>query len=262
MGVPVVLVGTYKALAVLSGEFSQLRRGTGQGDLIWDRMPKGDQWDLFVKALFRAQYTRKRFNPTDLENAKADNGSSLGDVLYEESQGITDLAVKLYMFAQERAIDTGKETVTANVIRSVAKDKFIMLRDVLTALRNNDKRALARWDDVYPHALKDYLESFSKTGPSIATIEGTIAAAPDIQTARPSENDPVPSAVAAEVNPHSSVVTKRHNPRRSSRKSRKAPRQREPLLPPIVAAAIAEKTSPYDALKKNGHIKTAAEFLV
>jgi hypothetical protein len=38
IGVPVILVGTYKGMTVLSGEFSQIRRGTGQGDMIWDRM--------------------------------------------------------------------------------------------------------------------------------------------------------------------------------------------------------------------------------
>jgi hypothetical protein len=42
IGVPVVLVGTYKALDVLSRQFSQLRRGTGQGDLIWDRMQNNE----------------------------------------------------------------------------------------------------------------------------------------------------------------------------------------------------------------------------
>jgi len=165
MGVPVVLVGTYRALAVLSGEFSQLRRGTGQGDLIWDRMQKDDQWELFVQSLFRAQYTRKSFSPGDIGKATSESSAkALSDVLYEESQGITDLAIKLYMFAQERAIDIGKETVTANVIRSVAKDKFVMLRDVLIALKNNNKGALARWDDVYPHALKEYFASLPENG--------------------------------------------------------------------------------------------------
>src|SRR5258708_11817503 len=41
LGIPVVLVGTYKARFVLSGEFHQIRRGTGQGDLVWDRMEAG-----------------------------------------------------------------------------------------------------------------------------------------------------------------------------------------------------------------------------
>jgi hypothetical protein len=129
MGVPVVLVGTYGALAVLSGQFSVLRRGTGQGDLIWDRMQKDGQWELFVKSLFRAQYTRKAFSgddiadppPTDPIKKQPAQPQRLSDVLYEESQGITDLAVKIYMFAQERAIDTGKEIVTASIIRSVVR---------------------------------------------------------------------------------------------------------------------------------------------
>ncbi len=139
IGVPVVMVGTYRALAVLSREFSQLRRGTGQGDLIWDRMQRDGQWELFVKSLFRAQYTRKRFGPDDVERRRIETGTNqalsvqqaLSEVLYEESQGITDLAVKMYVFAQERAIDTGKEVVTANIIRSVAKDKFGMLTRII-----------------------------------------------------------------------------------------------------------------------------------
>lgn len=42
------MVGTYKALSVFSGalisdEMASSRRGTGQGDLIWDRMAFDDQ---------------------------------------------------------------------------------------------------------------------------------------------------------------------------------------------------------------------------
>src|SRR5260370_20644350 len=99
IGIPVVLVGTYKALQVLSRQFSQMRRGTGQGDLIWDRMQNDKEWQQFVKKLFRAQYTRKKFAPDDPATSSSQNDSSgnppktLSDVLYDESQGITDLAV-------------------------------------------------------------------------------------------------------------------------------------------------------------------------
>jgi len=34
VGVPVTLVGTYKSLSIFDGNFSQMRRGTGQGDLV------------------------------------------------------------------------------------------------------------------------------------------------------------------------------------------------------------------------------------
>ena len=36
IGVPVVLIGTTKAMSVLQSEFSQARRGSGQGDMVWE----------------------------------------------------------------------------------------------------------------------------------------------------------------------------------------------------------------------------------
>ena len=56
IGLPVVLVGTYKAISLLSGEFRQTRRGTGQGDLVWDRMKNDDDWKWFVNCLWGYQY--------------------------------------------------------------------------------------------------------------------------------------------------------------------------------------------------------------
>lgn len=117
VGVPVVLVGTYKSLSVFDGNFSQMRRGTGQGDLVWDRMKLDKEWKLFVKALWHFQYTRKVCSLED--------NPELTKVLYEETQGITDLAVKAYMLAQERAIEIREELVDASIIRSVCRDSFV-----------------------------------------------------------------------------------------------------------------------------------------
>lgn len=47
IGVPVVLVGTFKAMKLLSSSFSQARRSTGQGDMIMDRLEEGEEWDFF-----------------------------------------------------------------------------------------------------------------------------------------------------------------------------------------------------------------------
>lgn len=86
LGVPVILIGTYKGMTVLSGEFSQMRRGTGQGDLIWDRMDNDDQWRHFVQSLWRYQFVNHDSKPD--EGSKKD---TLSDVLYDESQGIVIL---------------------------------------------------------------------------------------------------------------------------------------------------------------------------
>jgi len=177
VGVPVILVGTYKSLSVFDGNFSQMRRGTGQGDLVWDRMKLDKEWELFVKALWHFQYTRK-VSPLE---------ENLIEVLYEETQGITDLAVKAYMLAQERAIETNEELVTTSIIRSVCRDRFRILHPALEALRTKTKSALEKFEDAYPKFLEQYIKealesSDANSSPEPPQIEGEIASAPEIRT--------------------------------------------------------------------------------
>lgn len=152
IGVPVILVGTYKALSLLTGEFRQARRGTGQGDLVWDRMMEDDVWQLFVESLWGYQYVRK---PSPLT-------PELGHALYDVSQGITDFAVKAYMLAQIRAITTGGECVTENIIRSVAADSFRLANPVLAALRRGDTHSILNVEDVHPIHLDAYVQNALK----------------------------------------------------------------------------------------------------
>ncbi|MGC2236770.1 MAG: ATP-binding protein [Pyrinomonadaceae bacterium] len=145
IGVPVSLIGTYKAISVLSGEFSQTRRGTGQGDVVWHRMENDEQWGLFVGTMWKHQYTKQKVELTE----------KLKKALYEESQGITDFAVKLFYFAQKRAIESGSEKITVGIIRSVAKEKLNMPRKILNALKTGDMRVLRMFEDVYPRDFED-----------------------------------------------------------------------------------------------------------
>ena len=98
---PVVLIGTYKALPILSAEFRQARRGTGQGNLVWENMKEDEEWRMFLKSLWRYQYTR---TPSSLTE-------ELTNVLYYASQGITDFAVKAYMFAQSGRLEPRKKSL-------------------------------------------------------------------------------------------------------------------------------------------------------
>ena len=114
IGVPVVLIGTFKAMRLLSGSFSQARRSTGQGDLIMDRLTEGEEWNFFLESLWKYQWTAKVSPLTD----------SLKSTMYELSQGIVDIAVKLYMLAQWEALeadDAKDEKITVGLIKSVAK---------------------------------------------------------------------------------------------------------------------------------------------
>lgn len=185
IGVPVVSVGTYKAMAVLSGEFSQIRRGTGQGDMIWDRLENDSQWRAFIEALWHYRYVRKESDPA----GKAGKGKSISDVLYDETQGIIDFAIKVFMFAQERAMETGAEKITSGLIRQVAKDKLKIPRLVLEALKTKDMRILERFEDIYPAAMKDYM-SYQAEEP---TVSGKIATAPEVKALLTQDDSKDPS---------------------------------------------------------------------
>lgn len=151
IGVPVVLVGTFKATYLLSGEFRKARRGTGQqGGLISDRMKFDDEWDLLLEGLWDYQWTSK---PTELT-------VDLKRVIYEESQGITDIAVKLYMLAQWRAISTGQEEITPALIKSVANDSLRLVKPALDALKQGKEETLRKFGDV--HFPIEELEEFYK----------------------------------------------------------------------------------------------------
>lgn len=166
VGVPIIMVGTYKALPLFAEDFSQMRRGTGQGDLIWDRMAFDKQWQTFVESLWDYQYTQKE--------AILGGKSDLGKVLYEETQGITDLAIKTFIFAQQRAIETNIEKINASIIRSVVKDKFKMLQEALRAMRDKQRNALEKYEDLYPK----FKQNHTGIQPDII---GELARSPEIQ---------------------------------------------------------------------------------
>lgn len=257
IGVPVVLVGTYKALDVFSEAFSYLRRGTGQGDLIWDRMENDAQWRVFVKSLFKLQYTRRSFGVGDMEKISdidiklGRKPGNLGDVLYDETQGITDLAVKVYRFAQERAIDTKKEVVTADLIRSVAHDKLKMLRDVLFALKSGDKRALARFEDLYPTFLKSYLETLPAPEQQVLEVAGKISSSPEIKAQLEAAKTDAPGRPSDK------------SKKAAAKGKKKVPRRERGVLPGLVADLDkSDRLAGYKALKEAGYIRQASEYIV
>lgn len=145
IGVPVILIGTLSAVPLLQQNFRQARRASGLGSLIWDRMPQGKPWDYFIDQLWKYQWTRD-VTPISPEIRIA---------LYDESQGILDIVVKLFMLAQFRAVDIGDvrgvpEFLTAQLLRKVAREDFQIVRPMLHALRTNDFKALLQFDDLLP----------------------------------------------------------------------------------------------------------------
>lgn len=165
IGVPVVLIGTFKAMRLLSGSFSQARRSTGQGDLIMDRLMEGEEWNYFLNGLWRYQWTAKN---TPLK-------APLKKKMYELSQGIVDIAVKLYMLAQWQAIDedgNDNERITVDLLESVAKQHMQLVQPMLKILRRNDPDTLALVDDLYPEW--NVLDQFLKRSSEKVNVQGEI----------------------------------------------------------------------------------------
>ena len=147
VGVPVVLIGTSKALPILQSEFRQARRGSGQGDLIWERMQNDISWEIMILSMWKNQWTRKHTPLT----------GELMNTLYDESQGIIDIAVKLYAFAQAKVIGDGTEEVTSAAIREAAAVKLKLLKDYLAAIRSGDTKKMAQYEDIMPITVEDYI---------------------------------------------------------------------------------------------------------
>jgi len=159
IGIPVVLIGTTPAMEVLQSEFRQARRSSGmQGDLLWDRMENDASWDIFVSSMWRYQWTRQKKPVSD----------EFKTALYYESQGITDIAVKLYAMAQMRAIGLQTDVLTPDDFRIVASEKLGLVKFALDALRSGDKKRIAAIGDIEPISVDDYYAAYSAMLPPVA----------------------------------------------------------------------------------------------
>src|SRR6266571_2566355 len=239
LGIPVVLVGTPKAQSILTGEFRRARRASGLGAFPWDRMKEDEEWEVFTRALWRYQYVRK---PTPLTD-------ELRHALYFESQGITDLAVKVYMLAQIEAITRAEkdeeEEVTKDLIESVAQDRLRYMQRFLNALRKNDPEELKGFEDIGPIDLEFAVNE------AIATLRrghaGTSKASP------PEEEQ------GEKTNVGSDTEQKPNGEGRLKKRSITAEAK------PVVMLKILEKgklegMTEYEALKVGGYTRSAWEY--
>ena len=150
IGIPVVMIGTTKAMSILQSEFRQARRGSGQGDLLWDRMQNDLSWEIFVTSMWKHQWTRSKIPLTE----------EMRNILYEESQGIIDIAVKLYAMVQIKAITVGSDSFSARDFHAAAAEKLGLVKPMLDALRTGDKKKIRQYGDISPVSIEDYLSSY------------------------------------------------------------------------------------------------------
>lgn len=187
IGLPVIPIGTLGALDILRASFSQARRSTGLGSLVWDRLEPDANWNRFIAKLWTYQWTTPRTELSDELNA----------ALYDESQGVADLAVKLFMLAQLRLVGISEvrkgnlETLTPELIRRVAREEFFLVAPMIEALREKDAVKLAKFHDL--RSLNDHVAVVMSRA-----VEGAAGrAAPDMIP--PAAEAGLPSSQAIDV---------------------------------------------------------------
>jgi hypothetical protein len=151
IGIPVVLIGTSRAKPILQGDFRQARRSSGLGSLVWDRMKNDAALDLFVMSMWENQWTQHIVPLTD----------DIKNTLYHESQGIVDIAVKLYAMVQIRAIALKKEAFDPSDFRDAATECFWSVKPMLDALRSGDIKKIEAYGDITPVNMDDYILAYS-----------------------------------------------------------------------------------------------------
>ncbi|ADU28507.1 ATP-binding protein [Evansella cellulosilytica] len=148
INIPLIMVGTPKAMDVLQSQFRQARRSTNMGNIMWDRFEKNDIWDLFVSGMWKYQWIKEDVLFTE----------EISSTLYDESQGIADIAIKLYMMVQLRAISSCKERITTALIKQVAQEELKMVQPMLNMLKSKDYSKLAKYDDLMLPKIEDFME--------------------------------------------------------------------------------------------------------
>jgi hypothetical protein len=281
IGLSVIVVGTFKALPILNGEFRNARRGTGQGDFTWDRLEHDEEWEHMLTGLWKYQWTTERVKLTD----------DFITTMYEESQGITDIAVKLFMIAQWRAIDQDIVSITPSLIRSVAKDRLQLLREALQALKTGDKKQIAKFGDLYSCvSAEDYfkeIETKQKRKEHLAIIKEELDSNGTIQVINEISNWLTQAGIQQEIaNEVANKVVDDNldklndidlnqqalklallKTEETRKKSRKSDKKRIKILPTeaadlrfICSHAKEHKITAYDALKKANYIADLKKF--
>lgn len=84
------------------------------------------------------------------------------------SYGIVDIANRIYLAAQVRAIEKGTEKITEGLLRSAYRDDFRLVSHIIETLKSGDPSLLHNVRDVCPPAIIPIKESAVNSGAGVA----------------------------------------------------------------------------------------------
>lgn len=145
--VPLLLVGTPKALGMVDREMRSARRLSQIGYIHWERFKlepkkKGEkdetEWQTFLKKMWKLQWLKK---PTPLTE-------ELEQVFKLCTQGIVHLATLLFYLTQVRAVVSGQEAITPNRILQVFNEELKLIHPMINAIHSGRQEEINKFDDL------------------------------------------------------------------------------------------------------------------
>ncbi|WP_287145402.1 ATP-binding protein [Achromobacter sp.] len=142
LGLPIVIVGTYKALRLLQGDLSIARRLVEGGYYDLERPTTSDEagWHQLCEIAWGLQWVRKPIVHYD---------HLIGEALYEVSQGINAIMINVLMTAQQAAMETGAERVDADSIIRTFNERMRPLHPAISILKSGNQRLMEQFDDMF-----------------------------------------------------------------------------------------------------------------
>jgi len=147
VSVPVVMVGTPKARPIFELDFRSARRGAGFGSVLWEPLVKPLP-DQDISRTEWGAFTRKLWNYQWLTNKSNDISKEIQDTWYDLSQGIMDVVIKLFVLSQIRAVVTGIEKITPELMTKVYQDELKPIHSMIAALKSGDPTKIALYSDL------------------------------------------------------------------------------------------------------------------
>lgn len=210
--VPVLTVGTPEAIRILSGDLQVARRNSGLEPM--ERMQNDEQFSFFCESLFDAQVLRSTIRPT----------SEIVNLLYQLSQGITDIVIQLFVLSQSRALSMGEETLSSDLLIHCYERNMSLIHPFLDDMRRGRETDGQQFDHAIIATKSASLSSMMPATSSVATNK--VNAAPNS-----------PTGVKA----------------RRVRKAKDAPSTC--LLVRVVADGVRKQVSAHQALAAAGHVR-------
>ncbi|MEH7125589.1 AAA family ATPase [Bacillus sp. JJ1773] len=155
IGIPVIVIGTFKAMYLFESSLANSRRGipdTYNENITSFLLEDSWEWNEFIANLWDLQYT-KNYTPLSDELKKS---------MYFHTFGIPDIVVKLFMHVQARVILHGsEERITLSLINEVASKSLRLLQSVFEKIRRGGSISdLNELEDVKPewNSFNEYIK--------------------------------------------------------------------------------------------------------